>query len=338
MALLGLCGSELPPFDEFDNFISDEYYWAKKTIRGNRYTLKVTNPLYLFAFLDLPDKVQEGVEQGFLLEKQYSVRMKKQKVREYARHPQITYHKMEDQWELDSNAEKSKKLQIVKKSAQLSIQKACTKEDGNSSYFNHLFNMDIMLAAVIGESQNIFLKGLEHHALLDCGISEVREAVCMCQNEEILSALFQNECTSFYIELEDALEYMNPVLLRLIYESGEKVLDEDFYDNCLEAFVIQYCDIPLRGWNILENSYFPLTWVDNSDEIESIGLNEWRTYKDCLTDFIACMNYLKMQGCKRRKIKLSRKEQNNLETVLENIKKCGGEKLYQEFLEIVENY
>ena len=329
MGLMGFMGTQFAGgFDEFDNFAEEEYYCADKIIRGKKYTLKSTNPLYLCAFLDLSDKVREGVEKGFLLEGMYEMEMPGKKVQEYAKHPQIKYYK-EEQWERD-NQSKVKDSQSIKTEARLVVSRPEKEEE--EQYSNYWFHMDMMTAAVLGESKQVFLEGLEQRALLDCGVWETRKAVCMCRNEEMLSALMQKECTSFYIEPEDALEYMNPILLRLICESGEKYLKKDIYDRCLEEFVHQYLESNDFESNASNEEMEP----DSATEPEPIGWDEWRTYKECIEDFTACMKYLKMQGYRRRRVKFKKIKQENLDFVLQDIEKNAGQKLYQEFLEIVD--
>ena len=323
-------------FDMLEVFTNDNYFWAEKTLQGRKYILKVTNPLYLYGFLDIPDKVKEGLETGFWIEETGSAMMKIKDVKKYAKHPAIHYHEEKGKREKSKRANKEREEEMVSLGtfAELVIQKLGEKDDKEVLYSKYWYKMDVMNAAILGESKHVFLEGLKQYMLVDCGIQETRQAVCMCHDEEILSALMKDECTSYYLEPEEALAYMNPILLPLVYECGGKVLEEDIYDRCLGEFARQYY---LSNAPILQPKEKGASTSSVPKELKPIGCEEWRTYLNCVEDFIACMKYLKMQDFKREMPMFKQEIQYMLNLVQENIEKNTNPALYQEFVEIVNN-
>lgn len=324
--------------DSLDSFRNESYYWADKIIRGKQYTLRTGNPLYIYVFLDLPDKVWEGVEKGFSQESEESIEMEKTKVQEYAKHPWIKYHPGD--WEkkgIHSEGESVEEKQDLRNWAELFL-KIPKKEGEFDTYSYSCPHTDIMWTALFGESKNIFLEGLERRALLDCGLWLTRNIVCRCRNEEMLSALMQKECTSFYIEIEDALEYKNPIFLRLIYENEDKYLKKDIYDRSLKSFVeeyylIKHSDIKLLDRDFTEDGNLMEETV--LKKTKPISDSEWRTLEEYIEDFASCMKYLKKQGYIRKKEKLSEINQAELEHVLEDIESNVRHELYEDIVEIV---
>lgn len=127
---------------------------------------------------------------------------------------------------------------------------------------------------------------------------------------------------------------MNPILLRLMYEYGGKVPEDDIYDKCLKEFVRLYYQ---SNSHIMRQKEKDSTISDVPKEINPIGDKEWRTWQKCLEDFTACMKYLNMQGYKRKKLVFTKKIQQKLKLVQEDIGKHADPVLYQEFVEIMNN-
>ena len=295
-------------------------FWADKVIQGKKCRLESGNPLVLYAFLDLQEKVEEGLEKGFEEggSGPVSIQMSAEKVKEYADHPMIQYDKdqeVEDGLYLGTNG---------------TLFRGNSKEENFEKRLGSamFFQLDWMKAAILGESKQVIFWGLENHKLLDCGINEVIKFICICRNEEILSAIMEKECSSYYIEPEDALNYVNPILLRLIYEEGEKIFESNLYDKCVDAFIQEYdqqLDLQVQGWNLMEG-----------EGVMTRTYMETRTEREFMVDFIACMSYLWSKGYTNKRKKMYGKKKEKLDRVLKHMEEHMEPKLYLSCREILQ--
>lgn len=278
--------------------------------------MECSNPLYLYTFLNLKDKVMEGMERGFGFHDEKIVEMRVEKVLEYAQGQHLHF----------VNADEKNRINVGRDGILYSCESGKKNFVRLYNTWNHKEDvLDLMDAALLGESREVFLWGMEHHQVVDCGVQATRDCICACRNEEMLETLFAKEYTVFWLDPEDALNHMNPVLLRLMYERKEKIFTEDIYDLYMNQFVLEYYD-----------GLFACRKGSVSGQKEGIlvrDLQEVRTDLEFIMDFIMCMKYLRKQGYRGGIHSIAEKEK--LTEVLEDLKKYSYGNLYQEFLELL---
>lgn len=267
-------------------------YYAEKRIRSKKYCIYAKNPLLAYAFLDIREKVEEGFEKGF-----YTLKLEDTKeVGDYG-----------------NNLEQN--------------EADICNDDLLSDWDRCNEGCDVVNIALLSESENIISWAIEKK-LLNCYKIGARQNILRCRNEQILSLIVRKECSSYYFELEEALKYANPILLRLLYEEGNKIFAKDTYDRCLDEYV-NYYNMFFLSKSIEEEN------TEKENVMQLYFRHELRTESEYIKDVILCLSYLREQGVTNIRKSISGKKKRKLLDVLGHIEQYIEGGLYLEFLNIV---